>query len=142
MMIGIVITGHGQFAGGLLSAAEVIAGAQENVRAINFLSGDASEKLHDAIARAVEEMRCESVVFLTDIAGGTPFNQSVLVAAKAACECRVFSGANVPLLLEAVFGRARGSVGELSAALLASEQAKVQLYTEKKKSRAEGAGGI
>lgn len=142
-MIGLIVSGHGNFATGLLSAAEVIAGKQDRVVAIDFLSGDSSEGLHEKIVQAIKDLACEAVVLLTDIAGGTPFNQSVLISGTIDCECRVFSGTNMPLLLEAIFGRDCDHVDELAQSILASEQAKVQLYTEKKRARvSRESGGI
>lgn len=141
-MIGLIITGHGHFASGLLSAAEVIAGKQDHVAGVDFLSGDSSEGLRKKLEQAACGMRCESIIFLTDIAGGTPFNQSVLISEKADYASRVFSGSNMPLLLEAIFGRAAGDLNELTQTLLASEQAKVQMYAERKKSRTQESGGI
>lgn len=141
-MIGLIITGHGHFASGLLSAAEVIAGKQDHVAGVDFLSGDSSEGLREKLEQAAKGMRCESVIFMTDIAGGTPFNQSVLLSGKADYASRVFSGSNMPLLLEAIFGRASGDLNELTQALLGSEQAKVQLYAERKKTKAQETGGI
>lgn len=142
MMIGLILSGHGNFATGLLSAAEVIAGKQDKVVAIDFLSGDSSEGLHDKIEKALQELACESVILLTDISGGTPFNQSVLLSGKVACQCRVFSGTNMPVLLEAIFGRISDDVNALAQSLLDSEQSKLQLYVDKARARGAQAGGI
>ena len=38
LLIGIIVTGHGNFASGLASSIEVIAGKQDKFEAIDFLS--------------------------------------------------------------------------------------------------------
>ena len=38
-MIGIVVTGHGHFPSGLLSAIELVVGRPENVAAVDFVGG-------------------------------------------------------------------------------------------------------
>lgn len=142
-MIGIIVTGHGNFADGLISAAEVIAGQQENVVAVNFPNGDTSENLHKKIARAVQIMECTSVLFLTDIVGGTPFNQSVLISSQLDIKTKIVSGTNMPVLIEAIFSRVSDDIDALAQTLIESEQAKAQLYSEVKRAKnTQSAGGI
>ena len=45
-MIGILVTGHGRFATGLKAAVELIAGASDKFRYVDF-PGDSTEKLAD-----------------------------------------------------------------------------------------------
>lgn len=142
-MIGIIITGHGKFASGLLSAVEVIAGKQQNVQAIDFLVEDSSEGLWEKIAQAAKEMNVDGILFLTDISGGTPFNTSVLVSKKLRLPCHILSGTNMPLIIEAAFSRDAMLLDDLVSAVMHSEQVKVQLFTEKEKaSTGRSAGGI
>lgn len=142
-MIGIIITGHGHFAEGILSAAELIAGKQEAMEAVNFPSGDTTENLRGKLEAAMQKMQCNSYLFLTDLAGGTPFNQSVLLSEQSDASCRVISGTNLPAAIEAVFSRGAGDVQALAETLMASEQAKMQLYSAaKRKQAAKSAGGI
>ncbi len=142
-MIGIIVTGHGNFADGLLSASQVIVGAQEHLCAVNFPSGDTTENLRAKLERAVKDMDCKTVLFLTDLMGGTPFNQSAMIAEAAAGDCRVISGTNLPALIAAIFGRTDGDVAALANSLLASDEAKLHLYTSAKRTKsAQSAGGI
>ena len=102
-MIGIVITGHGQFATGLLSSLTLIAGDFENLVAVDFNGDDSTEELTEKIERAVKKIgQWKKVLFLTDLVGGSPFKCSVLVGQDSK-ESRVIAGANLPMLLEAVF---------------------------------------
>lgn len=142
-MIGMIITGHGQFAEGILSAAELIAGKQEAMTAVNFPAGDTTENLRSKLEAAMKEMACDSYLFLTDLAGGTPFNQSVLLSEQSAVNCRVMSGINLPAAIEAVFARGAGDLQELTQSMLASEQARMRLYEAANRKRTtQSAGGI
>lgn len=129
-MIGVILSGHGHFGQGLLSAISAIAGPQENVKAIDFYTGG-GEDLQVKILQTICELHCDSIAIFTDIAGGTPFNQSVLAARQASCSCRVFSGSNLPLLLGFLLERHLHTLDELTASLLGSDQIKVNVYTER-----------
>lgn len=74
-MIGIIVTGHGNFASGLASSIEVIAGKQDKFEAIDFPIGSTNTELAKQLQEAVDRLNCSDIIFCTDIAGGTPFNQ-------------------------------------------------------------------
>lgn len=142
-MIGLIITGHGKFASGLMSAVEVIAGKQQNVQAIDFLVEDSSEGLWEKISQAAKEMKVDGILFLTDISGGTPFNTSVLISKKLEFPCHILSGTNMPLIIEAVFSRDAMSLDDLVSAVMNSDQVKIQQFTEKEKANTgRSLGGI
>ncbi len=46
-MIGIIVTGHGHFATGLVNALELLAGATEALEAIDFEGSQSGEELGD-----------------------------------------------------------------------------------------------
>ena len=48
-MVGIIVSGHGNFASGLLSTLKLIAGEQENVIGIDFIDGQGSAELKNNI---------------------------------------------------------------------------------------------
>ena len=52
-MIGIIVTGHGNFASGLTSSLELIAGKQENYIAVDFLKEDGIEQLTEKLNNAI-----------------------------------------------------------------------------------------
>ena len=99
-MIGIIISGHGSFASGIISSLELIAGKQENVVAVDFTINDSFETLYEKLKIQLKELDdCEEVLFLTDIAGGTPFR----VCANLSYELNnstVVGGTNLGMLLE------------------------------------------
>lgn len=98
-MIGLLLTGHDQFAGGLLSAINMVAGSQPHIKVLSFEDHHAATypaKLHAAIG----SLRAESngVIVLTDFMGGTPWNQA-MIATQDYSDVAVVAGANVPMIL-------------------------------------------
>ena len=50
-MVGLLITGHGEFAAGMQSAAKMIAGECEVIKYVKFLEGMSTEQLADQLFR-------------------------------------------------------------------------------------------
>ena len=73
-MTGIIVTGHGTFPEGILSAVSLVAGKPDNTQAVNFEMGQSSEDLKDSMAKAMESLEGDEVLILADWVGGTPFN--------------------------------------------------------------------
>lgn len=135
-MYGIIVTGHGRFAEGLLEAAELILGKQTNIEAINFLKEESSVDLRDKIENAVNSMKgLEGIIFLTDLAGGTPFNTSVILSEEIN-SCKVLGGTNLPLLIEILMNRELGEITELIEAGLSVGKDAIVAF-EKQESRME-----
>ena len=81
-MIGLVITGHLNFATGYQSAINAIAGESEQVEYVDFLESMSTDELEQQIRVAADKVDSgEGVLFLTDIPGGSPFQRSARVAA-------------------------------------------------------------
>ena len=103
-MIGLLVTGHGHFADGIHTSANMIAGESEYVRYVNFEEGMSTEQLAEKLNAAYDELRsCDGVVVLSDLPGGSPF--------KTAVECKftrpeqkieVIAGTNLPMIVTAV----------------------------------------
>ena len=73
-MIGLVVTGHGHFADGIHTSAQMIAGENDYVRYINFEEGMTPEQLAEKFNAAFDEFKsCDGVVVLSDLPGGSPF---------------------------------------------------------------------
>ena len=100
-MIGIIVTGHGNFGTGLTSSLELITGKHENYCAIDFIEGMNTEELANKYIEAIRNMSsCSGILVLSDLAGGSPFKTAVTVAQSYA-NIEVIAGTNLPLLLEA-----------------------------------------
>lgn len=98
-MIGLIVAGHGEFAVGVTSSLEIIAGAQKNYEMVNFPGGSSEEFTEDLKVAINNLSHCKSIVILTDITGGTPFDMAVMLAQKDK-NLRVIGGINVGLLIE------------------------------------------
>ena len=98
-MVGIIITGHANFALGMMSAVKLVFGSPENLKIVNFAEEDSSEVLENNIKTAIHELKeCDGLLCFTDIAGGTPFQVASRLSMEEA-EMRVISGTNLPMLL-------------------------------------------
>lgn len=104
-MIGMILCGHGNFASGMYSAIKLIAGEQEDFATVDFSAGMSSEELKEQLlVQIAKTENGNGVVIFTDIPGGTPFNQAVLLSTENE-SVKIVSGTNLPLLLESSFKR-------------------------------------
>ena len=98
-MVGIIITGHANFALGMMSAIKLVFGSPESLKIVNFGEEDSTEILENNIKTAIHELKeCDGLLCFTDIAGGTPFQVASRLSMEEA-EMRVISGTNLPMLL-------------------------------------------
>lgn len=112
-MVGFILTGHGQFAPGLASAIAMVAGDQPAFTVVPFEGDQAAsygEDLRAAITAMSEE--CDGVLVFTDLLGGTPFNQSMMIA-QDVDNVEVLTGTNLPMVIELLFLRGNATLAEL-----------------------------
>ncbi|CAM3595751.1 PTS galactosamine/N-acetylgalactosamine transporter subunit IIA [Erysipelothrix urinaevulpis] len=103
-MIGIVVVGHGEFANGLKTAVELIAGPQDSFEVLSFLEGE-EHQLLDNLKQAIDAVSSDKgTLIFTDLKGGTPFRESVMVASQYE-HCEVLTGTNLAMLIEAIMSR-------------------------------------
>ncbi len=117
-MVGCILTGHGEFALGLASAVEMIAGPQDSFTPITFTDQEAASfpvRLREQIESYVEEQG--SCLVFCDILGGSPFNQAMMIASEIP-EVEVIGGTNLGMLLEILCSR-----GEKDTALSLAQAA-------------------
>ena len=93
-MVGIIVTGHGNFATGVLSAAKLIAGTPEKLIGIDFTENDTVETLEEKIKKGIEELNTEEILVLADLAGGSPFKVSATIGVSSDKNIKVLSGTN------------------------------------------------
>lgn len=107
-MIGFVLTGHGQFAPGLKSAVDMVAGEQPNFEVVPF-AGSEAVTFGDDLRTCIAKMRqaCDGVLVFVDLLGGTPFNQAIPMTTELD-NVTVVTGTNLPMLVELVMTRAFG----------------------------------
>ncbi|MBV7434680.1 PTS sugar transporter subunit IIA [Cardiobacteriaceae bacterium TAE3-ERU3] len=135
-MIHIIVSGHGEFAEGLLSGARLLCGDSPACDAVNFSEGMTPEVLREKLSACVESAD-GPILFLTDIIGGTPFRECAALA-TALPNAEVVSGANLQMLTEACVER--DDADDLKAfarELISSAQECMTLYSDKLASQAQ-----
>lgn len=124
-MIGFLLTGHGEFAPGLASALELVAGKQEAFKVVPFDVEKAAgypELLHTEIEQLRDET--DAVLVFVDLLGGTPFNQA-MINTQSISDVNVVTGTNLPMLIETLFTRnsdASATLDSLTECALAAGQ--------------------
>ena len=98
-MIGLIVTGHGNFGTGLTTSLKLIAGDLENYIPVDFTQE--VDQLAADLAKAMDDLKdCESILVLSDLPGGSPFKTAVEVGFPRG-NVDVVSGTNLPMLITA-----------------------------------------
>ena len=108
----IIITGHNNFASGILSSLIMIAGSKDNIFAVDFLSNDNDNTLEDKFNKIISDNKDSEILFTCDLMGGTPFK----VASKLAFtndNYEVVTGINLGGLIDTSMKLDKFSVKEL-----------------------------
>ncbi len=111
-MIGIVVITHGALSEQMLATASLIMGAPENVHAVTFKSRDSLDDLRKNAGKAIEPYLNDGCLVLTDIMGGSATNICVEFMKNEKVE--VITGANLPMLLDAIGRREVAEIKELA----------------------------
>ena len=100
-MIGLIISGHGNFASGLHTSLKLIAGEPCNIEYVDFEETDSIEDLRKKYYTSLKNLNnCNSILALSDLAGGSPFKTLVEVKTEIEKSMEVVGGTNLPMLLE------------------------------------------
>lgn len=111
-MIGILIATHGDFASGLLSAVELIAGKQEKVGTIGLHHEDGIEEFEQKVNNMLDDLDDgDGVLVFVDILGGTPSN--VIFRSLSRKKFKAIAGVNMAMVVQAVMMRDGMSEEEL-----------------------------
>ena len=95
-----LIAGHGQFASGLKSALDIIAGEQDRVWVIDAYV-DGNESIENEIKKVLDQLRKgDELIVLTDLMGGSITNQ--VIRSIDLKNVYVLSGVNFPVLIDLV----------------------------------------
>lgn len=99
-MIGIIVTGHGQFAEGLTSSIRLIAGEPQCYATINFLQNHSLDQYRDEFIRAMDSMKeCEGIIVFCDLVNSTPYRIAVEIKAENP-NIEIIAGVNLGMLME------------------------------------------
>ncbi len=100
-MFKIVVSGHGEFASAIEKTLEYIIGKQENIEYINFNNGMGTKELEERYTESLLKNEDRETLFLTDLAGGTPFSTAVTLSQNMK-NIYVLGGINIPTILAAI----------------------------------------
>ena len=136
-MIGILVTGHGNFATGLTSSVKLIAGLPQNYEAVDFLESYGVEELAEKLSEAMDRLSgCEGILVFSDLAGGSPFKTAVEVGMTKGKRVEVLAGTNLGMIIE--LSMARGFIEDMDTLVnMALETGKSQVVKFELKVRQE-----
>ena len=102
-MVALLVTGHGNFATGLCSALNLIAGESEYILAVDFEAQEGTDDLMRNLEAAFDSLKeVKSIVVFADIAGGSPFNiASEFKYKHPDRNIEIVAGINLPMLIKA-----------------------------------------
>lgn len=100
-MKGIILTSHGTYASGLYQTVKMIAGEFPNIKIVEFHEGDNLENFDQKLIDAYKDLNYKDIVVITDLAGGTPFNRSVMSLSDKG-NVAFLSGANFAMVYQAL----------------------------------------
>lgn len=106
-MTGIIVTGHGKFASGLVDVVTLIAGEQDHCEVVEFIPTDSIEQLTEKMEAAWNKLdgSCDHVLVFCDLPGGSPFNVAIRLKLQRQKPAEVLAGANAPMLSTAAMSR-------------------------------------
>lgn len=108
-MFKIIVSGHGEFATTIEKTLEYIVGRQDNIDYINFNNGMGTKELEEEYRKSILKSIDEEILFLTDLAGGTPFSTAVTLSQNMK-NAYILGGINIPTILAAIEYREEDSL--------------------------------
>lgn len=104
-MVGIVLASHGELAAGVRQTSSMVFGDQENVAVVSLEPSMGPDDFRVNLEKAVATLEDqEQVLFLVDLWGGTPFNQTIAFA-KGHDTWAIVTGLSLPMVIEAFSAR-------------------------------------
>lgn len=111
-MVGILVTGHGNFATGISSSVKLIAGMPEKYEMVDFVETDGVDELAAKLSDAMDRLSdCEGILVFSDLPGGSPFKTAVEVSMTKSNRVEVLSGTNLGMIIE--LSMARGFIQDM-----------------------------
>ena len=131
-MVGIILASHGDFAKGILQSGEMMFGTQPNVKAVTLQPSEGPDDIRAKMEEAITTFENpEQVLFMVDLWGGTPFNQTSGLINGHEDTWAVVTGLNLPMLIEAFASRmSMESAQEIAAHVYGVAKEGVRLLPE------------
>lgn len=131
-MVGIVLASHGELAAGVRQTSSMVFGDQENVVVVSLEPSMGPDDFRANLEKAVATLEDqEQVLFLVDLWGGTPFNQTTAFA-KGHDTWAIVTGLSLPMVIEAFSARFDPSktAHEIAAHIVAEARKGVRVLPE------------
>ncbi|HCX39934.1 PTS sugar transporter subunit IIA [Lactobacillus acetotolerans] len=109
-MVSFVVATHGKLAEGFESALTLIIGKPEKISFLGLYEGNSVDEFGQKIVTEVNRLdEGDGVIIFTDLFGASPFNQAVSKLGQTkAHKCKILTGVNLPMLIEAINSRMMG----------------------------------
>ncbi|RSU13404.1 hypothetical protein CBF27_04290 [Vagococcus acidifermentans] len=98
-MLDILLLSHGKLAAGLLDSYNMIVGENDRVSAIG-LTDEGIGLFRERLQQYMADKKDRVTLILTDIKGGTPFNEAYNLLLQHPEDIKVVTGMNLPMLIE------------------------------------------
>ncbi len=95
----VIVSAHGDLAPSLLQSAAMICGENDCIHAVSFQPNEGLDDLIAKYEQIIANQSAESVLFMVDLFGGSPYNAAIRVAADKE-NYDVVTGVNLPMLIE------------------------------------------
>lgn len=128
-MIGIIVTGHGNFATGISSGLKLLFGTPEYFEPVDFPAFSTPEILRNKIEDSIQNLKeCQTILVLCDLVGGTPFNIASEIKLNSDRNIEVIGGTNFPMALEALMGRMQETNEDFIEHVMESGRCQIKRY--------------
>ncbi len=142
-MVGLIVTGHGNFATGLISALNLIAGEQDDLIGVDFKAEYSTEILEEKLKKAISKLDCEEILILSDLAGGSPFKiAAILSQILGDKKIKVLSGTNLGMLIETSLCRVGMNLDEVVKFAENSGKDSIKIFEVREKEELDEEDGI
>jgi len=109
----VVLASHGDFCFGILNSYQMIAGENKQIVAVS-LDDSGIEIFTQRFTSLLDQvLETDEVLILTDIKGGTPYNEAFNYFMKNSSKTRVIAGMNLPMVIELGLNLSHNSLEEL-----------------------------
>ncbi len=130
-MVGIILASHGHFAEGIKESAQMIFGEQENFESAILLPSMGPDDLKKDLEACINKMDTDQILFLVDLWGGTPFNQTSSLLEGHEDNWAIVAGMNLPMVIEALSERFSNEFShEIAKAIIGSAKEGIKIKPE------------
>ncbi|MDT2598355.1 PTS sugar transporter subunit IIA [Enterococcus hulanensis] len=109
----LLVVSHGAFCQGILDSYQMIAGENKDIFAIS-LTDTGIQDFSERLNKQLTELESEDILILTDIKGGTPYNEAYKYYLSNEERIRVVAGMNLPMLIEVGLNLANTKLNDLA----------------------------